>query len=454
MSWHAPASTLERGLVYALFAPIVGIASVLDPFRKILLAVVVLDIPFQIDTNLDHLDGVAEFGGLGGFNVSLTTAALVGLYATWLLDCLVRRTRPAWPSLSLVVPLALYLAFAALSLLTAYDVELSLRELFLLVQMFLLYVYLVGSVRSWPDARFIVTLLLCGLLLESLIIVQLLRTGEGFRIAGLVGRIGSSPDDIGGGARVAGTIGSPNNAAAYLSMLLAPAAAVLVTRLGRAHKVLAALALTLGSVALIGTQSRGGWLAAGLSLTIVCVSLWRRRKLSLGVPLLLMGVVVVVSMMFQAVITQRLTGDDRGSAQSRLPLMGMAVEIISGNPVLGVGANNYSAALERNASTLRGDWLYTVHNKYLLVWAEVGIGGLVAFLWFLVATIRRGWQRWTRADPLLSPLALGFTAALMGHMVHMQVELFNGRPQIQLLWVVAALVGVMSRIDAPSSSHS
>jgi hypothetical protein len=31
----------------------------------------------------------------------------------------------------------------------------------------------------------------------------------------------------------------------------------------------------------------------------------------------------------------------------------------------------------------------------------------------------------------------------------MQVDLFNGRPQLQILMTLAALIGAMSRIEAP-----
>jgi len=127
----------------------------------------------------------------------------------------------------------------------------------------------------------------------------------------------------------------------------------------------------------------------------------------------------------------------------------MAWEIIADQPALGVGANNYTQALEPRTPEFGNEWLFTVHNQYLLVWAETGAVGLAAYLWFLLATLRRGWQRWKRTDPLLAPLALGFTAALMGQMLHMQVDIYSSRPQVQLLFVVAALIGVMSRIDAP-----
>ena len=62
-------------------------------------------------------------------------------------------------------------------------------------------------------------------------------------------------------------------------------------------------------------------------------------------------------------------------------------------------------------------------------------------------TIRRGWQCWKLQDRFLSPLALGFTAAIIGHMIHMYVDLFNGRPQVQLLWLIAGLVDALGRME-------
>jgi O-antigen ligase len=121
--------------------------------------------------------------------------------------------------------------------------------------------------------------------------------------------------------------------------------------------------------------------------------------------------------------------------------------MINDHPIFGVGANNYVAALREYESTFTGDWLYTVHNRYLLVWAETGIGGLVAFIWFFLTTIRRGWIGWRLNDPVLSPVALGFTAALAARMVHMFVDIFSDRAETQLVWVIAALVVSISRME-------
>jgi putative inorganic carbon (HCO3(-)) transporter len=431
-------------LVTALFAPWIVLAG---SGRRFLLAIVLLDIPFQIDQNFAYLYDAAELGALGGFNISLTTIALAGLYAAWMFDHLVHRHRSDAVPAGLLLPLAPYVLLSGLSVVTALDIGLYARGVWLLLQMFLLYVYLVGTIRTAEDVSFVVTWLLCGLTIESLIILGLGLAGEGFNFPGLAARVDVYSEEFGVAARFGGTVGSPNNAGMYLEMLLAPAIAVLATPLGRPYKVLAALGLGLGSAALMTTYSRGSWVAAALSFVIVCLSLWRGRRLSPAVPVVFLVVLSAIALLFHETVTNRLTGDDRGAARSRVSLMGTAFEIIEDDPVLGVGANNYTAALERRMSLFGNQWLFTVHNQYLIVWAETGLVGLAAFLWFLVATLRHGWQRWRRADALLSPLALGFTAALVGHMVHMHVDLFNSRPQLQLLVTVAALLAVMRHME-------
>lgn len=436
----------ERCLVTALFAPLIALGG---SVQRILLAVALVDIPLQIDQNFGWREDAAELGAAGGFNVSLTTFALMGLYGAWLINRLVNRHRSARVPAGPFLPLVPYVVVATLSVVVAGDAGLYARGLALLVQMFLLHVYLVLTVRTRQDVRFVVSWLLYGLVLEG-VIIALSAAGGVSEVGGLEVRTDTTGEEFGAAARFAGTVGSPILAAGYLEMLMAPALAVLATNLGRYHKTVALLGLSLGLVALIGTFSRAGWLAAASSLTIVYVLLWRRKKLSPAVPVVLLVLLSALALLFHEDIARRVTGDDRGSARSRVPLMRMALNIIADRPALGVGANNYTEALRLRTPAFGNEWLFTVHNQYLLVWAETGAVGLAAYLWFLLATLRRGWQRWKRTDPLLSPLALGFTAALMGQMLHMQVDIFSTRPLVQLLFVVAALIAAMSRMDAPA----
>jgi len=425
---------------------------IVGKMQKVLVAIIILDIPLQLDIHLFYRPEVAELGAIEGLGISVTTLSLAVLYALWLGEFMIRggfRLRPL-PRASL--PLALYLGFSGLSVVVARDVELSIFEISLLLQMFLLYVYIAGSVRTRQDVLFIVRMLFVGLILESLIMIGLQLVGRDFSIAGISSRIDVYSGSAGQFYRVAGTVGSPNTAGGYLGLLLAPAIGLLLTPLGRRYRWLAAFAFGLGGLALVLTFSRGAWLAFALSIMILFLLGWHHGWLPVAVPVVVLVVVALVSLPFHDTILIRLF--NLKSALSRIPLTKLAFRMIADNPVLGIGANNFAAVMEQYTTwEFAGAWLYKVHNKYLLVWTETGIGGLLAFIWFLLATLRRGWQCLKSNDRLLAPLALGFTAGIVGHMAHMLVETFQSRPLVQLLWLVAGLVAAMSMMDDDGASE-
>jgi hypothetical protein len=435
-------------LLVLVALPFLGLIS--GNLRKLLLGVALLDIPLQLDTHLGFRPDLADLGSLGGWSISATTFALCGLYGLWAIELLGRVGRRARPDWRASLPATVYLACVGLSLLIAEDVTAGTFQLVLLAQMLLLYVYIVSTIRTREDVVFVLTLLLGGLLAESALMIALHFIGQNVAIPGIAGRVSSTVTAQGQDLRIGGTIGSANSAAIYLSLLLAPALSVLLTPLGPWRKRLAFVALTAGAGALLVTLSRGGWVAFGVSAVIVCVLATRRRWLSPSAPAALAGLAVVAALMFQDTIADRLVGYDEGSAHSRVPLMQLAIRIIEDQPVLGVGANNYGLAMQRyvtpDFSDYGGEWLYLVHNNYLLVWAETGVPGLVAFLWFVLATVWMGWRAWRRNDRLLAPLALGLTAALIGHLIYMSVDLFNDRAHTQTLWVSAALLACISKI--------
>jgi putative inorganic carbon (HCO3(-)) transporter len=252
--------------------------------------------------------------------------------------------------------------------------------------------------------------------------------------------------------RVGGTVGSPNTAAAYLDIALVVAASVIFASVRRALKWLAIGVLGLGGVALIYTYSRGAWVSFALALIGLCFVATRRRRFSLAAPMVIIAILAFLSLPFYDLVSDRLLGDDNGSAESRVPLMNLALRISKDNLLLGVGPNNFTVAMDPYlTSEFRHAFLYAVHNKYLLVLSETGIAGLLAYVAFLLGALRDGWRTWKAGDRLLSPLALGFTAAIAGHMVQMSVEPFRGRPLQQLLWLIAALLFVMKRICLRSS---
>jgi O-antigen ligase len=424
-------------LVLSLFLPFTLLTG--RKVQRFLIALLILDIPLRLEHHFAYQDGPAELGSIGGFGISVTTIALVALYTAWILESFAERGRHH-PAFRFSLPLAAYVSIAALSLLVARDGLLGFFEVWILLQTLLVFVYFANRVRTRSEVLFVIRILLIGLALESAIIIAM-QAGMRIDIPGhpLV----VAEDAVGNYARIAGTIGSPINAAGYISLLMAPALSVLAAPVGRWDKRLAMLAFGLGFVALIFTFSRGAWIALVLSLMILGWAM--RRRLSLKAFVLPALAMATMAFFLKDQIAIRLLGNDNGSAYVRVELMRVAFQMIRDHPVLGVGANNYPLEMTRYFKA--GQWLYAVHDKYLLIWAEVGLGGLIAYVAFLIGTVRGGLRLWKSDDPLLSTLAIGLTAGIIGHMSHLFVDVFRGRVEAQLLWLMAGLIAALGGMN-------
>jgi putative inorganic carbon (HCO3(-)) transporter len=438
----------QRWSVLAIAAAVAALLAVLvGSLERVLLGAAVLDLALPIGHHFGWQEAQAQLGALGGLDVSVTTIAIIGLYGLWIARAVVHRDqglpKPLWSR-----PLALYLGLAMLSLTVATDRSLSAFELVMLVQTFLLYVYVATWVRTRKDVQFLIAALLAALLFEGLLTIALHHSGRNLDLGGAV----STRIDTGtlGGAqqsRVGGTVGSPNTEAAFLTLLLAPALAVFLTRLPARFKYLAGAAFVAGAIALLFTLSRGGWVAFAISLTTVLlvaaakgwVSTWKLAGIAVAL--------VILVFPFRTMVVERITGNDNNSASGRVQLIYMANQIIHHSPLLGIGANNYAAVLPQYLTpAFSRAWIYTVHNKYLLIWAENGVFALAAFVAFLLATIGKGLRSVRRSDDLLAPLALGLSAAVLGQCFHMFFDVFHSRQQVQSLWLVAALIAAIDGI--------
>lgn len=407
-------------------------------WRRILLGIVVIEIPLQVDKYFYHSLDEAEFGALSGFNISLTTICLVFLYAQWLPRVLAE-SRPIRINWALVV----YTVLVVSSTVWAASPHLAMYESFLLLQSFLLFVYVINTITETAEVLFVVTCLLICL------------AGEGMMMA--ITKILSQEISLGpiyfnfrdATGRVSGSLGAANVAASFLNLLLPLCFCLYFASTTKRMKQLASVALLFGGIGLVLTLSRGGWVGTTISFGICGFVALRKRWLSASVLVgVALGTLILVGT-FWPMLSSRIFGDDRGSAESRIGLVQLSARMIADHP-LGVGANNWAFAAERYAelSEFRNEWFYTVHNKYFLVLTETGWLGLLAYLGFVFSVIYCGWRAWNRKDRLLAPIALGLTAAICGQLFHMTAEIFNSRPQVQLLWLIAAVIIVIERITA------
>jgi O-antigen ligase len=343
----------------------------------------------------------------------------------------------------------LYVIFCAASLFAASDVTLGAFEVLNILERFLLYVYIVCRVRSREDILFIVRIALGGLIIQTLLMLA--------QIAGIVGTIDwygvKAQTEFFGDRRVSGTLGSPNPAAAYLAMYMVFAFGILLSGARQRDRYLSGAGLLLAIVPLLFTLSRGGWLSSlvGMMIVLFCDKSRANRRL---VAVTIASSIVLVTL-FIVPVEGRLFGDDHGSAASRLPLNELALAMIEDHPLVGVGANNFSLGMRPYlAHSFSGEFIYTVHNCYLRVWAETGLGGLIAFVSFMIAVIYKAFRTWQMQDNLLSAMALGCAAAVTGSMVQMTVEPFRGGGAGHCLWLFGGLVVVMYRLSVESSEDA
>jgi len=444
---------LRRLMSMALWAPSIFLTGIIHVLcrpltRRILISAVILDIPLQWGMHIATRTGAVDMGAMDGFDISITTIALAGLYVGWLFTERTQRhpVRIIWNW-----PIAAYTVAVCVSLLVAVDFQLATYEAFLIVEMFLLYAYMATNIRSREDIQGIIRLILIGGIIESAYMLGLVAVGHEVALIRALGfkSVIYEPTAPGEAVRFGGTIGSPNSAAAYLAMVITFAFMARLLIDGRMRRLIAPL-LVLASIALVLTLSRGGWIEVVISVAVLMGAVWLRtgvtagRAIAFGVALS----IAVASFYVPNPVSKRLTENDNGSAYSRVPLMRLAKHIIADNPIRGVGANNFAAVMRHyEGPEFRHAWLYTVHNQFLLVWSETGLIGLLAYVWIFGNIIRRGWRLWKGRDALLAPFGLGVVAAACGLLSHMLVEDFSSRPIIQLVWILAALIAAAELIQ-------
>ena len=213
-----------------------------------------------------------------------------------------------------------------------------------------------------------------------------------------------------------------------------------------------AIATTVGLLAILLTQTRGALLTSAIGSMIIGGGMLSRGWLpKWTLPMAVILAVMSIYPLF-LIYKNRIEQGDGESAIARKHLSLIALEVISNRPILGYGSGNCHLAAQQTADQgeYRAEWYYTIHSKYLLVWIETGLLGLVAFLSVIGAGCRYGLGAWRSRDPALSALGLAVFAAIAGHAVHMSVDVFNSRTQVQMLWCMLGLAAAVYKLTRPT----
>jgi putative inorganic carbon (HCO3(-)) transporter len=415
---------------------IIGLTFVLSTVRAIkhvLLAIVILEIPIQLDAYIGHDPLEAARASLSGYNISLTTLALAGLYAIWATEAFAGVRSGGRALFRASLPPIAYHGVILASVLIATEPRFVFYEFVIVLQAVLVLVYVGHAVRTRGDLLFVAGLLIVGILIQAGF--ASLTFGSRSPV-----RIGIVTSGLTGG-RLAGTLGHANSLGAYLAMVLPLTAALAIAPVARWYRLMAASAFVAGTVLLGLSGSRGGFIGFMVGLGLMAILVYRRELIPRKIFLRAMALAAVPLGVEFALIVGRLAAFDDNAATGRLPLIALAIDMIGDNLVVGVGANNFAIVLDQYLTVdFSTAWISTVHNRYLLVWAETGIIGLVALLYFLLSALRRGAKLARTPDRMYALASIGLLGGIAAAMVHMLVELYHSRPLVQMLWLLAGLL--------------
>ena len=198
------------------------------------------------------------------------------------------------------------------------------------------------------------------------------------------------------------------------------------------------------AVAFVLTFSRGGYLAIAIFgvLTVINVRPDLRR------PLLIVGVAVAVVVLVTVVLASTTPlMKSRFSyralnytLQTRSAIFTATVSIIAAHPILGVGLGGY-------VYNLHGFLEIYPHDVYMTFWVEVGLLGLLAFLFILVKLGVGAWRAMPLASGLDKALLWGVVGTVVTWAVHGIVDSPYWKNDMAIeFWLVAAIAVAVTRV--------
>jgi O-antigen ligase len=407
-----------------------------------------------------HFVVIPHMGGAGSYTIDLADPFLV------LLLLFIVRDRMAGYRDKLRLPAAGWwwagmTVLGVVSALIGPMRQTPLHEVLRMAKLLLLVLVLVNEIVRRRQFAHVVNALALAILLQALVaIIQFtLNHPVGLQILGEADEktleLVSKATFIGGGEafRVSGLLGHPNFLSATMAMLLPVFASTLISPISWRDKLLPAASLAFGSIALLLTLSRSGWVGFAMAMVVLLglsIIHPRLRSRYVGARLFIVGSAGAAALAFAPQIMRRLTMSDPGALNFRYEWMGVAWHMIKEHPVFGVGLNTFVFRLPGNSRyggpsglTERfGDVWPVVHDIYLLTWAEQGTLGFILFVGLLLTVLWTGVRNMRNyVDPSLFTLNLGCFAGFIAILWDGIGSFYIRNPASgRLFWILVAII--------------
>jgi hypothetical protein len=442
MGWR-PILIIHGGAIFFL-----GCALFLRDLRSFLVFVMVFAISLQFHYYIYYqpLTGIESQPFISGITIDVVDLLLLLLYAQWALKISVRKSTTG---VTLGAPvgaiLVLWIAVCLLnSLLKSKELSYSLFEVVVLFKGFLLYLYIVNNTETVRDLQVLIYALFVSSVVHGIYIAAQYVSGMNYTLHGELVR------GYRGGYeafRAVGFFGSWDAASAMCALVFPLFLTYFITVKGRLRRLAALLGMLVVLIGLLCLKVRAGYIAVAVSFfTVMVLSLVRYRvpvvRLQRMVIASLVGIVIIVP-----VVAHRFIAGTWG--QERWPLIETAWAMIKANWVLGVGLNNYPFNIREFVPPyLRGQWAYTVHNEFLLRFAETGVIGGVLYYSMIGIIMVKLWRSARSSDPWIHLVSLGLFAAMVGSIAPRFVSFYHYLNLFLQLSVLLAIAQILGNLEA------
>jgi putative inorganic carbon (HCO3(-)) transporter len=439
-------NTFATFFTVAMIVPLIIV--IMGDTKRFLMAILVICLPITVTMTLNATEHIS---GAAGYMVSVFDVALGALYLIWLIDILRKKSMKVnfFPKIS--IPAFFLILMGAVSMAFARFPDLSRFELIEVVKMYFCFLYLANNIKNKRDVQLVVLFLLLGLALEGVLGFLQHRYGDPYW-----------PTTLGGtkkiqGSRIYGTWRSYNDFAWYLGLVMPLSFSILFSKIKPIYKFLCGLIFFLSAGSLMWTNSRGGWISFGAGALFVSICVFSKIKGKTGL-IKTFGWIMIVAIFISPLYPRlsekffvRFGGEDRGSAESRLPQFKVAYSIIKDNPLVGVGINNYTEVMDDYDTTPEGIRTYTphaVHNIFLHIGAEMGVFGLIAFMLLICAIFVEGMKHILSNDDFAAYAVIGMLGGIIAFLVHGLADTANiGGKLYMFVWFFTGMIYGIRKVE-------
>ncbi|MBF0522428.1 MAG: O-antigen ligase family protein [Candidatus Omnitrophica bacterium] len=222
---------------------------------------------------------------------------------------------------------------------------------------------------------------------------------------------------------------TPNDLAAYLSVVVLLGVSVFLSRMKGLWRILWIIPSGILVWAMFVTFSRGAWMGVFWGMLFVgAIYFWLKKNLKKYVVyfiplLLLIPLIIKGPELFKKMVNPEMAV--RGSVDWRLDVWKDSLAMFKEKPVLGHGVNTFMRTYEeykKSHTIALLNWYPTyAHNCYLQILVETGIVGLILFLWVLASLFNSSLDRIKNQYAQRSffcPLSIGLLAGIFAFLFH------------------------------------